>query len=152
MRTVIPILLVILQLTPLPVRAAESGTATSARAALTKATVYLRSISTEGGYLWKYSLDLKQRAGETKATATQVWIQPPGTPTVGLAFLRAYAATKDSAHLDAARAVASALAQGQLESGGWDYLIEFAPSAAETTATSMRRYHFRPASGSNSIR
>ncbi|MCX6909967.1 MAG: pectic acid lyase, partial [Verrucomicrobia bacterium] len=88
-----------------------------ARAALEKATAYMRSISTEGGYLWKYSLDLKNRAGETKATATQIWIQPPGTPSVGMAFLRAYEVTKDARYLDAAKAAADALARGQLESG-----------------------------------
>ncbi|MFM8471714.1 MAG: pectate lyase, partial [Limisphaerales bacterium] len=96
-----------------------------ARDALAKATRYVRSISTEGGYLWRYSLDLKERAGETKATATQVWIQPPGTPSMGVAFLRAYSATKDPLFLDAARAAGDALATGQLESGGWDYLIDF---------------------------
>ncbi|MBM3876108.1 MAG: hypothetical protein FJ386_05230 [Verrucomicrobia bacterium] len=96
-----------------------------ARASLEKATAYLRTISTEGGYLWRYSPDLTERAGEVKATATQVWIQPPGTPAVGAAFLEAFAATKDARHLDAARAAAVALATGQLESGGWDYLIEF---------------------------
>ncbi len=108
--------------------AAESRTLPQqAREALAKATRYLRSISAEGGYLWRYSLDLKERAGEGKATATQVWIQPPGTPSVGQAFLRAYAATKDTQFLDAARAAGDALATGQLESGGWDYLIEFDP-------------------------
>jgi PelA/Pel-15E family pectate lyase len=96
-----------------------------ARAALEKATASMRSISTEGGYLWKYSLDLKERAGETKATATQIWIQPPGTPSVGMAFLRAYEVTKDARYLDAARGAAEALARGQVESGGWDYLIDF---------------------------
>ena len=87
----------------------------------------MRSIATEGGYLWRYSLDLKERAGEAKATATQVWIQPPGTPSMGEAFLRAYTVTKDTLFLDAARDVGDALATGQLESGGWDYLIEFDP-------------------------
>ncbi len=102
-----------------------------ARAALANATAYLRSISTEGGYLWRYSLDLKQRAGENTATGTQVWVQPPGTPSVGMAFLRASEATGDQLHLEAARAAATALAQGQLESGGWDYLIEFDPEAGK---------------------
>lgn len=96
-----------------------------ARSSLEKATAYMRSISTEGGYLWKYSLDLSERAGEVKATATQVWIQPPGTPTMGMTFLRAYEATRDARYLDAAKAAADALAKGQLESGGWDYLIDF---------------------------
>ena len=116
---------------PRALLAAESDLAIQTRVAVEKATAYLRSISTEGGYLWRYSLDLKQRAGETKATATQVWIQPPGTPSVGMAFLRAHEATKDARYLDAARAVGLALAQGQLESGGWDYLIEFDPEAGK---------------------
>jgi len=111
-------------------RAAES-TPEQARAALSKATAYLRSISTEGGYLWWYSEDLKQRRGEETATATQVWVQPPGTPSVGEAFLRAYRATKDSQYLRAARDAGLALARGQLQSGGWDYLIEFDPEQAK---------------------
>lgn len=96
-----------------------------AREALAKATRFMRFIATEGGYVWRYSLDLKERAGETKATATQVWIQPPGTPSMGMAFLRAHAVTKDALFLEAARDTGDALATGQLESGGWDYLIEF---------------------------
>lgn len=107
--------------------AAANSLPQQARDALARATRFMRSISAEGGYLWRYSLDLKERAGETKATATQVWIQPPGTPSMGEVFLRAYAATKDTLFLDAARDVGDALATGQLESGGWDYLIEFDP-------------------------
>jgi hypothetical protein len=56
-----------------------------------------------------------------------VWVQPPGTPTVGLAFLDAFEATGDSTYLDAARDAARALVRGQLRSGGWDYQIEFDP-------------------------
>jgi hypothetical protein len=107
--------------------AADTALPDQARAALEKATAYMRSISTEGGYLWKYALDLSERAGEVKATATQIWIQPPGTPTMGMTFLRAYEATKDARYLDAAKAAADALAKGQVESGGWDYLIDFDP-------------------------
>ena len=103
---------------------------TQARDAMAKATAFMQSISTEGGYLWRYSLDLKERAGEKAATPTQIWIQPPGTPSMGVAFLRAWTATKDPRHLDAARGAASALATGQLESGGWDYLVEFDPAKA----------------------
>jgi len=92
-----------------------------------KATKFMRSIATEGGYLWSYSEDLKFRAGEVKATATQIWIQPPGTPAMGEVFLRAYTATKETEYLAAARDAATALVRGQLESGGWDYSIDFAP-------------------------
>lgn len=108
--------------------AADDSLARDARAAMEKATAYLRSIAVEGGYLWRYSTDLKERAGEEIATATQIWVQPPGTPSVGMAFLRAYEVTGDAGYLDAAKAAAHALALGQLESGGWDYLVDFDPA------------------------
>jgi PelA/Pel-15E family pectate lyase len=96
--------------------------------ALRRATGYFRTkVATEGGYLWRYSEDLSRRMGEREATDTMVWVQPPGTPTVGLAFLDAYEATRDRTYLDAARAAAGALVRGQLRSGGWDYAIEFDP-------------------------
>lgn len=101
-----------------------------AKAAADKATAFLRSISTQGGYVWRYSLDLKTRAGEGKATDTMIWIQPPGTPSVGMAFLHAFEATGDARYLDAAKAAADALAAGQLESGGWNYSIDFDPERA----------------------
>jgi hypothetical protein len=104
------------------------------KAALGKATEFLASISTEGGYLWRYSADLKDRRGEAKATTTQIWVQPPGTPSVGMAFLNAYTATKDERHLAAAHNAARALARGQLESGGWTYVIEFDPKARRNWA------------------
>jgi hypothetical protein len=107
--------------------AGDDALAKDARAAMEKATAFMRSIATEGGYLWRYSPDLKERAGENPATPTQIWIQPPGTPSMGMAFLRAHEATGDARYLDAAKAAADALAVGQLESGGWDYLIDFDP-------------------------
>ena len=36
--------------------------------------------------LWQYSDDLTQREGEGRATDTTVWVQPPGTPSVGMAL------------------------------------------------------------------
>ena len=104
------------------------------KAGLRKATDYLTSISTEGGYLWRYSKDLRERRGEEKATASQIWVQPPGTPSVGMAFLDAYSATKDARHLSAAQAAALALVRGQLESGGWAYLVEFDPQGRKQWA------------------
>lgn len=104
------------------------------KTALRKATDYLVSISTEDGYLWWYSSDLKQRRGEEVATETQIWVQPPGTPAVGTAFLRAYEATRDEAHLRAALGTAKALARGQLESGGWSYVIELDPKLRQQWA------------------
>jgi PelA/Pel-15E family pectate lyase len=110
-----------------PLRAADEALVREARATMEKATAFMRSISAEGGYLWRYSPDLSERAGENVATPTQIWIQPPGTPSMGMAFLRAHEATGDVRYLDAARAAAEALVTGQLESGGWDYLIDFDP-------------------------
>jgi hypothetical protein len=108
--------------------AADEPLPVQARAAMSRATAYIRSIATEGGYLWRYSPDLKERAGENVATATQIWVQPPGTPSMGMAFLRAHEVTGDPQYLEAAKAAADALAVGQLESGGWDYLVEFDPA------------------------
>jgi hypothetical protein len=56
-------------------------------------------------------------------------VQPPGTPAVGQAYLRIHEITGDPAHFEAARLAAEALAYGQLESGGWHYMIDFDPQA-----------------------
>lgn len=95
---------------------------------------YTKNVATEGGYLYRYTEDLLQREGEKKATNTMVWVQPPGTPSVGSAYLLAYRATGDAYCLDAARAAASALVRGQLRSGGWGYSIEFDPKNREKFA------------------
>lgn len=103
-----------------------------AKVILKKAVKYFyEEVSTNGGYLWKYSEDLKQREGEGKATETQIWVQPPGTPAVGFAYLKAYEATGDDYYLNAAKSAADALIWGQLESGGWDYKIDFNPDESK---------------------
>lgn len=112
-------------------RAAEAPSlvpAGEARETLDRACAAMRAIATEGGYLWRYSPDLSIRGGEVAATASQVWVQSPGTPAMGQLFLDAWKVTRDPGHLAAARAAAVALVRGQLESGGWDYLIEFDPA------------------------
>jgi len=107
---------------------ADEAASKDAAAALRRATEFFRKhVSAEGGYLWLYSDDLRFREGEVKATSTQVWVQPPGTPAVGGAFLHAWQATHDPYYLDAATETALALVRGQLVSGGWDYRIEFDP-------------------------
>jgi PelA/Pel-15E family pectate lyase len=119
----------------LPVRAQDAALPNEARAGLEKACRFFRDkVSTEGGYLWRYSADLARREGEAKATATQIWVQPPGTPAVGLAWLEAHRATNDRFYLDGAVAAARALVRGQLESGGWDYSIEFDPAKRKANA------------------
>ncbi len=108
---------------------AEAELPQQAQAALTKATGYFRSIATNGGYAGIYSLDLKERYGEAiyeKARATEIWVQPPGTPTVGQCYLRAWRITGDAYYLEAARDVAKALAWGQRTVGGWDHRVDVA--------------------------
>src|SRR5262245_2193596 len=109
-------------------RADDAKLREDAAAGLRKAVAFFRThVATEGGYLWRYSEDLKHREGEGMATPTQVWVQPPGTPAVGMALLVAYEATKERECLDAAVAAARCLVRGQLRSGGWTYSIEFDP-------------------------
>lgn len=97
--------------------------------ALKKAASYFREkVASRGGYVYYYSLDLSDRWGEGKFNADTIFVQPPGTPTVGEAYLRAFAATGDTYYLDAARETAGALVYGQLESGGWTQTIHFGPA------------------------
>ena len=91
------------------------------------ATYYRTKVATNGGYVYYYALDLGQRWGEGEASATQIWVQPPGTPTVGMAYLKAFEATGDRFYLDAAKDAALALVYGQLQSGGWTNSIDFNP-------------------------
>ena len=85
-------------------------------------------VAVNGGYVYLHSMDLKQRWGEGKAAATEIWVQPPGTPAVGMAFLNAYHATGQQQFLVAATDAARALIFGQLESGGWTSSIDFDPA------------------------
>ncbi len=86
---------------------------------------FRREVAVHGTYLWQCSEDLSKREGEGVASATRGWVQPPGTPSVGMAFLTAYEATGDRFYLDAAVETARGLMRGQLLSGGWTYSIEF---------------------------
>ncbi len=90
------------------------------------ATFYRREAASYGGYVYYYSVDLQKRWGEGRAAPYTIFVQPPGTPTVGMAYLEAYAATDDGFYLEAARDAAMALVNGQLESGGWAQKIHFA--------------------------
>ena len=109
--------------------AAEPPTADEAREALHRAVkFYHGEVSRHGGYVYAYSGDLKLREGEGTAAESIIWIQPPGTPTVGEAFLDAYDATGDKLSLEAARAAAMALVHSQLQSGGWFYHADFDPA------------------------
>jgi PelA/Pel-15E family pectate lyase len=102
----------------------------AAVAAMRKAaTFYREKVAVHGGYVYHYSIDLNQRWGEGLASKDQIWVQPPGTPTVGMAYLRAFEATGDKFYLDAATEAAQALVYGQLKSGGWTNAIDFDPTS-----------------------
>ena len=92
---------------------------------LRKGVAFFRSLAVQGGYVYYYSLDLEQRWGESRASASTVEVQAPGTPAVGQALLRAYRVTKDSEFLEASMEAARALIKGQNRLGGWTHTIDF---------------------------
>ena len=108
-----------------------------ARETMVKATQFFRSeVATEGGYLWAYKPDFSYRQGENPASETTIWVQPPGTPAIGMVYLEAYEATGDTLFLNGAIHAARALVWGQLASGGWDYRIDF-------DTEQSKRWHYR---------
>jgi PelA/Pel-15E family pectate lyase len=114
---------------------AQTSPQDDAAAAMKRAATYYRTqVAVHGGYVYHYTLDLETRWGEGLATKDQIWVQPPATPTVGMAYLAAYRATKDAFYLDAARETAEALVYGQLKSGGWRNVVAFDPQSPRLAA------------------
>lgn len=123
-------------------QAALPPTWDSVTQALKRAVVfYHQKAASHGGYVYRYSTDFSLREAEGIPAPDTIWIQPPGTPAVGEAFLEVYLATGDAASLKAATDAAHALTRTQLASGGWDYSGHFNES---TRATMLYR---RDASG-----
>jgi PelA/Pel-15E family pectate lyase len=60
-----------------------------------------------------------------------IWVEPPGTPSVGLLFLDAYEATGDATYIAYAKRVAGPLIWGQHPSGGWHYFMDFDPAGLQ---------------------
>jgi len=117
---------------PRDAAAQGSGLRQEAQATLEKAAAYYRTkVATRGGYVYHYTLDFKVRWGEGLASENQIWVQPPATPTVGMAYLAAWKATGDQVHLDAATAAAEALIHGQLKSGAWTNAVDFDPRGSQ---------------------
>lgn len=94
------------------------------------ATFYVEKVARHGGYVYYTAPDFSWRHGEGRASDSQIWVQPPGTPTVGMAFLAAHEATEDPFYLKAATDAGNALIYGQLESGGWTNWVDFLPEKA----------------------
>lgn len=111
---------------------------------LKKSARHLESIATRGGWVGIYDLASGARFGESlreKAESNEIWVQPPGTPSVGQVFLRAHALTGDGRYLRLARDAGRALAWGQRQEGGWDHLVNVAsltPEAVEPRRVSGR--------------
>lgn len=96
-------------------------------AAMKRATRFMvDEASVGGGYVWSALPDFSRRWGELEASPTMIWVQPPGTATMGHLFLDAWRATGDEDYFAAATAAGQALVRGQHPAGGWDYVIDTA--------------------------
>ena len=95
--------------------------------AMKRAARFMREqVAYRGGYVWSYLPDLSRRWGEMEAYPTMIWIQPPGTATVGHLYLDCFHATRDEFYYRAAMEVADGLIAAQHPAGGWNYLHDFA--------------------------
>lgn len=85
----------------------------------------LDKVSYRGGFVWSYLPDFSRQWGELEARRSMIWMQPPGTASVGHLFLDAYHATGDEFYYAAAERVAGAVIYAQHPSGGWNYVADF---------------------------
>lgn len=95
--------------------------------AMLNATKFMvEKVSTRGGYVRLYHADLSRRWAELETYETQIAIRTSGTTDMGNLFLDCYYSTGDEYFYHAAEKAVSALIAGQLQCGGWDYIIDFA--------------------------
>jgi hypothetical protein len=121
-----------------PILPDAPATREQATAAVLKAVRFFQEkVARHGGYLWEYSGDLMLREAEGLVEDGRVWVQPPGTPTVGEAFLDAYEATGEQVCLDAAMEAARVLIRGQFHTGGWDYSVTTEPGDKRPVRTTL---------------
>ncbi len=105
----------------------KTSLARDAAEAMKRATRFMQeNCAVNGGYVWSYAADFSRRWGEMEAYPSMIWIQPPGTATVGHLFLDCYHATGDEFYFEAAAGVAAGLVAAQHPAGGWNYLHDFA--------------------------
>ncbi|MFQ5810266.1 MAG: pectate lyase, partial [Armatimonadota bacterium] len=103
----------------------DAPTADEVEAGLFKAISAFHALAVEGGHANAYSPDLKTRFDGKHGLYTPITepdsieMEPPATPWIGRAILRAYRVTGDERYLRMASEVADALAKVQAESGGW---------------------------------
>ncbi len=96
-----------------------------AEQSLEKGIAYMQTLAIEGGYVYHYTLDGNENWGEGKTDYRTIEVQPPGTPVVGMSFMRAYCITQNNDFLKAAEDAANTLIKGQNDLGGWDHKIYF---------------------------
>ncbi|WP_119155104.1 pectate lyase [Caldimonas tepidiphila] len=115
----------------LPPAHSPAATKIAAIDAMRRAVEHMdQQVSYHGGYVWDYLPDMSRTWGEMEAKRTMCWIQPPGTPTAGHAFLDAYHATGDETFYRAAERTGLALIAAQHPAGGWNYIHDFAGEAS----------------------
>jgi len=128
----------------LPTAAAAQDRAEIERTMRRATTFMVEHVANHGGYVWSYLPDMSRRWGEIEARPSMVWVQPPGTATMGHLFLDAFHATGDPYYYRAAAAAADALIRGQHRSGGWNYFIDFAgPADAQNWYATVGRNAWR---------
>lgn len=103
----------------------EAALIQAAKASLERGILFFQTLSIEGGYVYHYTLDGKEKWGEGKTDDRTIEVQPPGTPAVGMSLLRAFRATENQKYLAAAKQAGHALTIGQNELGGWEHKIYF---------------------------
>ena len=134
LRTLVAGVLLSISALPSTTLTAEPSRA-DAREALRRAIRFFREeVAVDGGYVWRYSADLEKREGEGKLDHRTAWVQPPGTPFVGEAYLKVFELCREPSALEAAGETARALLRGQLHSGGWCERIDFEPAARRKRA------------------
>ena len=110
---------------------AQSPSKEDVETSMLKATQFMfDTLANQNGFVWFYTQDF-QPYGELKPRPSMIWVEPPGTPSVGLVLLNAYEATGNNYYLEQARKVADTLAAGQHPSGGWNYFIDFDPEGLQ---------------------
>lgn len=127
-----PSFLILISSFVIPSLATAATPAEVTAAAIKAVTFYHAHAAAHGGYVYRYSADFTLREAEGIPGPDTIWIQPPGTPAVGMAMLDAYEATKDAKCLAAAVEAARCVSRTQLASGGWDYSGHFDAQGRES--------------------
>jgi hypothetical protein len=103
----------------------------AARACMLRASRFMaETVAHRGAYVWAYLPDLSRCWGELEAKRSMLWVQSPGTPSMGHVLLDAFHATGEEFYYEAAEQVARALIAAQLPSGGWNYVHDLAGQAS----------------------